>query len=271
LVIPPWPCLGQAAVCLCATGSHNAGCYSPLPVNLILFEPSEIARPLPRTDPRAQHLLDVLRRREGDSFDVGLVQGPRGKGTLVTVGVAALTLAFVWGEVPPPPPPVTLLLGLPRPQTARDVLRDATTIGVTALHFVATEKSERTYASSTLWTTGEWRRHVLAGAAQAFDPHLPEVTWGRPLAEMVAGLAPATVRLALDPYEATASLTTLLPPDAARPLVLALGPERGWGAADRALLRAHGFTLAHLGPRPLRVETAALATLAIAHAQRGFQ
>jgi hypothetical protein len=31
-------------------------------VNLILFEPDEIAHPLRRNDPRAGHLLRVLRR-----------------------------------------------------------------------------------------------------------------------------------------------------------------------------------------------------------------
>lgn len=236
-------------------------------MNLILFEPGETAAPLPRTDPRAQHLLDVLRRRVGDTFDAGLVNGPRGKGTLLTLGDATLTLSLVWSAEPPPLPPVTLLIGLPRPQTARDILRDATTMGVAAIHFVRTEKSEHSYAQSTLWTTGEWRRHLLAGAAQAFDTRLPEVTWGRTLAELAATLPPHSTRLALDNYEATIPLGSAVAA-AKPPAVLALGPERGWGAEDRAWLRAHGFTLAHLGTRVLRVETAVLAVLAVWHAQR---
>jgi len=241
-------------------------------MNLILFEPSETAAPLPRADPRARHLLDVLRRRVGDTFDAGLVNGPRGKGTVMAVGADALTLTFAWGETPPPLPPITLLIGLPRPQTARDLLRDATTVGVAVLHFVATEKSEPSYAGSTLWTSGEWRRHVLAGAAQAFDTRLPEVTWTHTLAAMVSALPAGTLRLALDNYESTTSFGNchLLVDTLAGnipPAVLAFGPERGWGAADRALLRAQGFALAHLGPRPLRSETAVVAALAIVRAR----
>ncbi|HEY1848006.1 MAG TPA: RsmE family RNA methyltransferase, partial [Opitutaceae bacterium] len=49
-------------------------------------------------------------------------------------------------------------------------------------------------------------------------------------------------------------------------LALAFGPERGWSGAERDLLRARGFTLAHLGTRVLRTETAVVAALAIAKA-----
>jgi hypothetical protein len=45
-------------------------------VNLVLFDAAEFSVPLPRTDARAKHILDVLRRREGDCVDVGLVNDP---------------------------------------------------------------------------------------------------------------------------------------------------------------------------------------------------
>lgn len=238
-------------------------------MNLVLFESAELASPLPRTDPRAAHILDVLRRREGDAFDSGVVNGPRGKATLARIAADALTLTFSWDAPPPPLPPTTLLIGLPRPQTARDILRDATTLGATRIHFVATERSDRNYAASTLWTSGEWRRHCLTGAAQAFDTRIPEVTWTHPLASALATLPSEASakegRLALDNYEASAPLQKSNPIGYSS-LVLALGPERGWGPADREALRAAGFTLAHLGSRVLRVETAVVAALAITRA-----
>jgi RsmE family RNA methyltransferase len=239
-------------------------------VNLILFEPAELAAPLPRTDPRAEHILKVLRRQVGESFDVGLVDGPLGKGTLAAISDATLTLTFVWGPPPAPADPITLLLGLPRPQTARDILRDATTLGVGALHFVTTERSDPNYAAATLWTSGEWRRHSLAGAAQAFTTRLPAVTSNHTLATALAALpADSTQRLALDNYEAPNALSTCqLLSD--KPVVLAFGPERGWGPADRAALRAHGFTLVHLGTRVLRSETAVIVALTLVRARLGL-
>ncbi len=237
-------------------------------MNLVLFESSEIAAPLPRTDPRAKHLIDVLHRRPGDTFDVGVVNGPRGKATLASVESDTLTLAFAWDAPLAALAPITLLIGLPRPQTARDILRDATTLGATSLHFVATERTDPNYATSTLWTSGEWRRQCLTGAAQAFDTRIPEVTWTHSLDAVLATLPSPCARLALDNYEASVPLNACRslgekPSGSPDHQVIALGPERGWGASDREALRAAGFTLAHLGTRVLRVETAVVAALAI--------
>jgi RsmE family RNA methyltransferase len=243
-------------------------------LNLILFTPEETALPLPRTDRRAVHLLRVLRRGEGDTFDAGLLNGPRGQGSVARIGPDALTLSFAWGVEPPPLEPLTLIIGLPRPQTARDILRDATSLGVAAMHFVVTDKGERSYANSTLWTSGEWQRHLVTGAEQAFDTRLPEVTHGRTLLEVIGALPPDGVRLALDPYEALATLSAAASGDperaiASRAVALAFGPERGWSNAERAALRGTGFALVHLGPRVLRLETAVVAAVALLKARRG--
>jgi len=249
-------------------------------VNLVLFEPAEIFLALPRTDPRALHVLEVLRRHEGDTFDVGLVNGPRGKATLKTIERDTLALTFCWGEAPPSLPPLSLLIGLPRPQTARKILQEATALGAGELHFVTTERGEPSYADSSLWSSGEWRRHLLAGAAQAFCTRIPDLSFGQNLIDIINNLSPDTTRIALDNYESTIPLAAALKPAStatslaavgpARPVVLALGSERGWTAAERDLLRANGFALAHLGSRVLRTETACVAAIAIVKSTLGW-
>ncbi|SDR87674.1 RNA methyltransferase, RsmE family [Opitutus sp. GAS368] len=238
-------------------------------MNIILFRSSEVELPLPRRDPRAQHILTVLRRRPGDTFDAGLVNGPRGKGTLVAVEEERLRITFSWGESPPPLNPLTLVIGLPRPQTARDILREATALGVAALHFIRTEKGEASYARSTLWTSGAWEECVISGAAQAFCTRLPEVSHGRTLAEVMATLPAGSARLALDNYESPAALSRT-PAVAGQPVALALGAERGWSANERAQLRTGRFAFVHLGGRVLRTETACIAAVALLKAQRGW-
>lgn len=238
-------------------------------MNLILFTSDELDRPLPVTDRRARHILEVLRRKIGDTFDVGRVDGPRGKATLRGLDATALDLVFSWGPAPSPPAPLTLIVGLPRPQTARDILRDATTLGVASIHFVRTDRSEASYAQSSLWTSGEWQRHVFAGAEQAFDPQVPRVTWSARLDEQLAGLDPATARFAFDNYEASAAFGSLVLPPAPG-YAVALGAERGWSGPERDTLRAHRFTLVHLGPRVLRAETAVVAALALLRAKLGL-
>jgi len=258
-------------------------------VNLLLFTSAETTTPLARTDPRAIHLVDILRRQPSDTFDAGLINGPRGKGTLAAISPTALTLTFTWSNSPPDPlDPIMLLIGLPRPQTVRKILQEATSLGVTALHFFSSDRGEPSYTQSTLWSSGEWRRHLLAGAEQAFCTRLPEVTWTHSLPALIARLADLATfatapRVALDNYESAESLGKchvlrdtpsenhpLSPAPPPAPVVLAFGSERGWSPAERDLLRTNAFTLAHLGPRVLRSETAITAAVAIVKSLRGL-
>lgn len=238
-------------------------------MNLVLLEAAELGRPLPLADRRARHVLDVLRRQAGDTFDAGVIDGPRGKATIAAVDGETIRFSFHATMPPAPPGPITVIVGLPRPQTARDVLRDATTLGAGALHFVRTEKGDANYAQSSLWATDEWRRHAIAGAEQAFATRLPAVSHGAALSEVIAALPSDATRLALDNYEAAAPMGEA-PLPLGVPVALAIGGERGWSAAERTLLRAQGFMLVHLGARVLRTETACVAALAIARSRLGL-
>jgi 16S rRNA (uracil1498-N3)-methyltransferase len=238
-------------------------------LNLILFKTGETAGPLSRRDPRATHILEILRLKPGGSFDAGLIDGPKGKGRLLSITGETLLLDFSWGEPPPPLSPIHLVMGLPRPQTARDILRDLTSLGIEAMHFVRTEKGEASYASSSLWKSAEWQQCLVKGAAQAFCTRLPAVSSDRPLAEVLAELAPNSVRIALDNYEAAIPLSRWAL-DGSKPIVLAIGAERGWSGAERALLKREGFVLADLGARVLRAETACVAAVALLKAKAGW-
>jgi 16S rRNA (uracil1498-N3)-methyltransferase len=229
-------------------------------MNLVLFEPAELNQGIPAHDPRVRHVREVLKRATGQSFDAGIIDGPRGRAAFEPADGELLRVCFTPGPSLPPLPEVILIVGLARPQTARDILRDATTLGATQLWFTPTERSDPNYATSSLWSSGETRRHLLAGAAQAFDPRLPSVQRPTSLAAALAAVPLASARVALDNYESTGALAHTRVPNHAT-VVLAVGPERGWGPQDRMLLREHDFALRDLGPRVLRTETAVIAAL----------
>lgn len=231
---------------------------------MVLFESSEIERPLPRHDPRARHIEHVLRLQVGESFDCGVIDGPRGRATIAAAVPDAFELAFAWLDMPATLEPVTLLVGLPRPQTARKILFDATTLGVARIVFFRSQRGEPSYADSSLWTSGEVRRRLVDAAQQAFCTRLPQVVVLPDLRAATATLAPECVRVALDNYESSTALQAVSL--AGSQLALALGSERGWAQDERVHLREFGFTLAHLGPRVLRTETATVAALAIIRA-----
>ncbi len=230
-------------------------------LNLILFDLHELDVPLPRSDGRARHILKVLRGAPGDTFAVGLPNGPRGRARLEAVEAEGLVLSFSFDSSPPPLYPVTLVVGFPRPQSARRILREATAQGVAQMYFVGTTLGEKSYRQSPLWTTDEYQRHLRLGAEQAHCTHLPDVQCFYNLEKGLAALLPATDRIALDNVVPARHLNEWTP--AQLHTVLAVGSERGWTDRERDLLTAHGFMLAHIGPRALRTETACVAGLSL--------
>jgi RsmE family RNA methyltransferase len=233
--------------------NHKGGTF--LPMNRILFELQQDNYSLDPRDPRFEHVRGVLRMRERDSFDVGVINGPTGKATITGLDRTAMSIRVEWGTAPPPPPPVHLLVGMCRPATARKILVTAPTLGVREMHFVTTARSDPAYARSGLWKDGEWRTRVIEGVGQAFDTYVPPVHVHGDLGQAISRLPSNCLKLALDVYEGRTSMGAIAVPDEI-PACLAIGPERGWDARDRDLLRGAGFELVSLNDRVLRVETA---------------
>ncbi|MGK0310294.1 MAG: RsmE family RNA methyltransferase, partial [Lentimonas sp.] len=145
-------------------------------MNLILFdEPFESVR-LDSGDVRAEHLRKVLRAEVGSLVFIGFVNGPRARAQVVSVGPdGSYDLKVIATEPAPEQLPITLLIGLPRPHTARRILFEAASLGVAAMHFFPAKHSEPSYAASRLWQTDEWRERIFRGTEQAFGTHLPQV------------------------------------------------------------------------------------------------
>jgi len=233
-------------------------------MNIILFENHEVDSPFRRDDHRVNHILNVLRRKVGDTTDVGLVNGPRGKAILKLWNEEEVDFDFIWEEEPPALLPIDLIVGLSRPQTSRKILQEATSLGVRSIHFAATQRAEPSYASSRLWTTDEWERLVRAGVEQAFSTRFPNVEFGVSISDCIESTKSAAGRICLDNYEATAGVWEAS--SQKQSVVLAIGSERGWTEQERDLFRQSDFSLAHLGDRPLRTETAAIASISIVSA-----
>lgn len=250
-------------------------------MNLILFTEEELESPLPMSDPRSQHIMEVLRRSAGESFDIGIVDGKRGRARIDAINELHLELSYDLTDDPPSLLPVGLVVGLSRPQTMRRILRDCASMGVCRLHFFASERGEAGYAESALWKSGEYRRHLIDGAQQAFTTLLPEVRLFPSLSEAVDGEG---FRAALDNYEAESSLHMLLreaerhtgetplcrPGVRRRAMEIIVGSERGWSDKERAHLRDLGVPLVHLGERVLRTDVACIAAVGIVLSDLGF-
>lgn len=230
-------------------------------MNLILFKPEETEKGLPIEDGRAQHILQVLKVRTGDSFDVGLINGPRGKAVLESQEKTHLRLAFHWHQAGLQLLPIDLWVSFCRPQTCRKILQECTTLGVQSFTFFGTEKCEPAYRESKLWATGESERLMIRGAEQAFCTRIPKLHLAHSLDDLILTATAAKERIAMDNYEATAELRA--DQNFKFPITLAVGGERGWSKGERDAFRKNGFKIIHLGERVLRTETACIAAVSI--------
>lgn len=212
-------------------------------------------------DERTIHLKKVLRAKDGEKVDFGVINGPRGKGLLEWRSRGAVKISFDW-DAPHVSDllPLCLFVGLSRPQTCRKIIEQAASLGVAEIIFFQADKGEPSYGESSLWHK-EWRHLLIKGAQQAFSCHLPRCLKvdGFEQARAVSRVNPK-FSLALDIYEADACISTIKQRKD-EPIHLAIGPERGWSAKERECMRGYGFMLCHMGPRVLRVETALVAAV----------
>lgn len=234
-------------------------------VDLPLREGDTITLP----DDAAAHLVRVLRLREGehcvlfngDGYDheAQLTRADK-RGAAARIG-AGRPVALE------SPLRIVLLQGIARGEKMDWILQKATELGVAAIVPVSSERSEvRLDAERAGKRHAHWRSVVVSACEQSWRARVPEVAAPQSLAAALATLPPGTGRWLLDP-EATAGLTTM--PAPAGELVLAIGPEGGWSANDRAALVAAGFAGLRLGPRILRTETAGIAAIAALQARFG--
>jgi 16S rRNA (uracil1498-N3)-methyltransferase len=206
---------------------------------------------------RVHRLRDVLRLEAGVTIAVFDGRGAEREATLASVDRAAVTLRLGAAReaAPEPPVPVTLVCGFPRGRRGDWLVEKATELGVAAIAPLATERSVLRPGDGRV---ERWRRIAIEAAEQSGRAIVPAFAEAPPpgalclLADL--GAAPTVAE----------ALAAVAPPGAAGTggIALYVGPEGGWSDEERVSLLAAGARPVTLGPRRLRVETAAVAGLA---------
>jgi len=232
-------------------------------LNLILLDDADFIGPNTArlTGRRAQHLTGQLKAGPGKICKAGRRNGPTGEGAVIAVDDdGSVTLEFTALSAPPPPSKVTLLCALPRPKTFHKVVHTATVLGVKRMIFFETYKVEKSYWQSPMLSPEAIAETVIESLEQGADTVMPEITLIRrfkPFVEdQLAAIAQNSPILIAHPGEVT------VPPAAAGPLTLVVGPEGGFTDYELNLLQTRGGMLYALGPRILRTEFAVTALLA---------
>lgn len=220
----------------------------------------------------AAHAVKVLRLHGGDAVTLFNGDGHEYPAQLLTANPREVRASVAARESPRRESSlrVTLVQALARGEKMDWIIQKATELGVARIATVATERSEvKLDAERGAKRLEHWRAIAIAACEQSgrnalplIDAPLPIAAWLRENAHEAEAL-----RWMLCPGEATRLRE--LRADAHAQLVVAIGPEGGFGDADLAALRAHGFRGLALGPRILRTETAGVAVLAALQALYG--
>ncbi len=232
-----------------------------------LFVERELeGRSLTLDEREAHYLGHVLRISRGETLVVFNGRGTERVANVVSLHrrEAMLELADTLAARPESPLELTLVQALPKSDAMDLIVQKATELGARALLPVYTEfsvvklddeRSER--------RVDHWRKIAQSACEQCGRHRPPRIDPPMTLAAALEALPDGAARFALDP---AASLAFDRQPAPAHGVVVAVGPEGGFGGADWQRLDAAQFARVSLGPRTLRTETAALAVCAVAQA-----
>ena len=239
-------------------------------MNIVLFTRDEINRPLPFSDERAHHIINILKFKPGDSFDAGVINTGTGKAFIEKIENSTVYYNFSFTDKIIKKNPVSLITAVTRPSEAKKILTNSATIGINSLYLAVFDKTEKSYMESSLWKDENYLEYFTRGAAQAFAPDIPDLKLFTSLDDCLEVLpSDNTVKAALDNYEADESLSRLEYYNVLH-TYLAVGGERGWSGRERELLKNHGFKLYSIGSRVLKTETACIAGLSIILGKTGI-
>ena len=231
--------------------------------------PLQAGQTLPLPEEAANHLVRVMRLREGDGCVLFNGDGHDYAATVRGISKREVLVHVERAEQVNNESPlsITLLQGIARGEKMDLILQKATELGVAAIVPVMAERTEvKLDAERTEKRMAHWRSVIASACEQSGRARLPGLSAPTALNNAARGIASDALRLTLDPT-GDVSLATVQVTTGA--VVVAIGPEGGWSPRDRDTLSAAGFTGLRLGPRILRTETAGLAAIAALQSRFG--
>lgn len=229
-----------------------------------LVTPEQWQAPEIKLSPReSHHLARVLKLAPGSLVEITDGLGRRGRAEVLQVATDGVRLRLL-AEIPATkesPLALTLALALCRADIFDLVVRQATELGLRRL--------VPFFAARSLVQPHHWRparlerwqrlaREALKSSERSWQPVIePPVTLPAVLAR------PEAVKLLFWEGRREDGGSSVSLPEKPAEVLIIIGPEGGFAPAEIAAAQAAGCQLLGLGPRRLRVETAAVAALAI--------
>lgn len=207
--------------------------------------------PVTITGPEAHHLAAVCRLRPGDAVRLFNGDGREYPGRITDVSKRDVTVEVLSIDAPRRELPFALHIAsaLPKGDRASVLVEKLTELGVTRFTILSTQRSVVVPRDAKV---EKLQRQVIEASKQCGRNVLMEVESPRSWADFIRDSALPHRRLIAHPGGGT-----ILP--IREDIVAAIGPEGGFTEEEVRLATDAGWGTVGLGPRILRVETAALA------------
>jgi 16S rRNA (uracil1498-N3)-methyltransferase len=217
-----------------------------------------------------RHLARVLRVRPGAMVTLFDGAGGEVEARVARVGRSETLLSLGGDRAPSAAPtitgiaPIVLLTAVPRGGRMDVLVQKTSELGVARIVPVL---AARSVARPEAGRRPRWEKIAREAARQCGRADVPEIDAPAALEAALALADLPARRVALYENEPGRPLRSLL--GAPAPTALLVGPEGGFTAGEVAAARDAGFVTAGLGPRILRVETAAIVAVALVAEHNG--
>jgi 16S rRNA (uracil1498-N3)-methyltransferase len=216
----------------------------------------------------AQHLIRVMRARTGTQLLLFDGHGSEYLAEVERVGRSEVALSIlerrdVDRELPID---ISLAVSLPKGDRQKWLVEKAVELGVRRIVPLMTSRS---VAQPVQQAVARLQRAVIEASKQCGRNRLMQIGQPQEWPEFVSATEDVPTRLLAHPegkaHDGSKRSCPVLPSDEAiaDPVLLAVGPEGGFTAEEVALATAAGWRPVDLGPRILRVETAAIFLVAM--------
>lgn len=206
-------------------------------------------------DARFMHIKNVLKSEQGQSLNIGQINGLLGTGVIAELNKTKAVIVCEFDKTPPKKLPLTIVLALPRPKMLKRILRNIAECGVSELHLIHSYKVEKSYWQTPVLSDEKIERYLLEGLSQAKDTVLPSVHQHRLFKPFTEDILPTLCQgkeaFIAHPYQAMPC-----PSPSTEPRLIVIGPEGGFIDYEVNLLQQQGLQTIEMGPRIYKVETA---------------
>ncbi|UER67279.1 16S rRNA (uracil(1498)-N(3))-methyltransferase [Borrelia sp. BU AG58] len=232
-------------------------------MNLMLISLQEFKNGIFLDDFRARHITEILNLENNEKFKFGIIE----EEWIYSCTYKEDTKLFFKESHKIAKSNklkrIKVIIGLVRPITAKRIIKDLASIGVSEIIFFNASLSEKSYSCSKLFKEKKYEKYLIEGAMQGGITYMPKI-------KILNNLTEALKNVECENFEHTkillekksnSNLTDIT--ITTENVAVVIGPERGFTEKEVNLIKENGFMPYSISSNILRTETVTIVSSSI--------